>query len=62
MGPLVQEATKTVVAELSQPETMGRQKLGSKAYDRIIDLKTPEHKNSLEIHVPNSLGHKPAVS
>lgn len=52
MVPLVQEATKTVMAELSQPETMNRQELGARAYNRSLFLDTPEHKNALEIHVP----------
>ncbi|WP_413557668.1 AarF/ABC1/UbiB kinase family protein [Bdellovibrio sp. HCB209] len=52
MTPLVADITATVTAELSQEDTIARQKLAATRYNREAFLDTPEYKNVIEFHVP----------
>lgn len=52
MSPLVADITATVTAELSQEDTIARQKLAATRYNKEVFMETPEHKNVVEFHVP----------
>lgn len=55
LGPVVEEITATVVAELSQEDTVVRQKGAVAGYNKSITVKTAQYKNILEFHVPEIL-------
>ncbi|WP_374073694.1 AarF/UbiB family protein [Bdellovibrio bacteriovorus] len=52
LGPVVADITATVTAELSQEDTIARQKLAKTRYEKTVLMKTPEYKNFIEFHVP----------
>ncbi|MBO9667455.1 MAG: AarF/ABC1/UbiB kinase family protein [Bdellovibrio sp.] len=52
LAPLVSDITATVTAELSQSDTIVRQKIAAKAYNKTVFMKTPGYKNDIEFHVP----------
>jgi predicted unusual protein kinase regulating ubiquinone biosynthesis (AarF/ABC1/UbiB family) len=52
MSPLVADITATVTAELSQEDTVARQKLAATRYNQEVFMDTPKHKNVIEFHVP----------
>ncbi|HEY1079910.1 MAG TPA: AarF/ABC1/UbiB kinase family protein, partial [Bdellovibrio sp.] len=52
LGPIVQDITRTVLAELSQHDTIQRQVFAKPRYDKDIMLETKDYKNALEIRVP----------
>lgn len=59
LGPVVQDITNTVVAELSQEDTVARQKLAATRYEKTTFLKTAEYKNELQFHVPKIYDGQP---
>ncbi|WP_295900613.1 AarF/UbiB family protein [uncultured Bdellovibrio sp.] len=52
LGPVVEDITATVTAELSQEDTIQRQKLAKTRYEKTGFLKSPEYKNYIQFHVP----------
>lgn len=52
LAPVIQDITSTVVAELSQEDTIARQKLAMLRYEKSAFIKTSEYKNVLQFHVP----------
>jgi predicted unusual protein kinase regulating ubiquinone biosynthesis (AarF/ABC1/UbiB family) len=52
ISPLVSDVTATVTAELSQEDTVARQKFAATRYNQKVFLYTKEHKNVIEFHVP----------
>lgn len=52
LGPIIQDITQTVLAELSQFDTILRQMFAKPRYDKDVTLKTKDYKNTLEIRVP----------
>ncbi|WP_415062002.1 AarF/ABC1/UbiB kinase family protein [Bdellovibrio sp.] len=52
LSPVVDDITATVTAELSQEDTIQRQKFAKTRYEKTVLLKTPEYKNYIEFHVP----------
>lgn len=58
LSPLVDDITRTVTDELSQPDTMKRQEVAAPSYNKIVYFKTPEYKNTLEFHVPHLVPSK----
>ncbi|MDG0816200.1 AarF/UbiB family protein [Bdellovibrio svalbardensis] len=52
LAPIVADVTATVTAELSQEDTIARQKMAASRYNQTTFMKTPEYKNSIEFHVP----------
>ncbi len=52
IAPLVADITATVTAELSQEETVARQKLAATRYNQEVFMETQGHKNVIEFHVP----------
>ncbi|WP_413575033.1 AarF/UbiB family protein [Bdellovibrio sp. HCB290] len=52
MAPLVADITATVTAELSQEDTVARQKLAATRYNQEVFMKTDGYKNVVEFHVP----------
>lgn len=53
LSPIVSDITATVVAELSQEETIQRQKMAQEKYSKTILMKIPQFKNFVEFNVPN---------
>jgi predicted unusual protein kinase regulating ubiquinone biosynthesis (AarF/ABC1/UbiB family) len=53
LGPLVDDITKTVTAELDQNATVQRQLTAKKAYEKELPFKTDAYKGTLKIHVPD---------
>ncbi len=53
MSPFVEDATRTISAELDQPATIERQKLGAIAYNREIPFKAGRYHSVIDIHVPS---------
>ncbi|WP_413568142.1 AarF/UbiB family protein [Bdellovibrio sp. HCB117] len=52
LTPIIEDITATVTAELSQEDTIRRQKLAKTRYDGTVLMKTPEYKNYIEFNVP----------
>lgn len=52
LSPIVADITATAVAELSQSDTVARQKMGELRYNQTTFMETAQYKNSLEFHVP----------
>ncbi|WP_413293381.1 AarF/UbiB family protein [Bdellovibrio sp. HCB185ZH] len=52
ISPLVSDVTATVTAELSQEDTVSRQKFAATRYNQEVFMDTPGHKNVIEFHVP----------
>lgn len=52
LGPLVSDITKTVTAELVQPDTIARQKTAMRYYEKSLFFDSPTYKNTLKVHVP----------
>ncbi|NUN07106.1 MAG: AarF/ABC1/UbiB kinase family protein, partial [Bdellovibrio sp.] len=52
LGPIIQDITQTVLAELSQLDTIQRQIFAKPRYDKDVTLKTKDYKNIIEIRVP----------
>ncbi len=52
LTPIVSDLTATVTAELSQEDTVARQKMAALRYNQTVFMKTPEYKNYIEFHVP----------
>ncbi|WP_413584665.1 AarF/ABC1/UbiB kinase family protein [Bdellovibrio sp. HCB274] len=52
MAPLVADITATVTAELSQEDTVARQKYAATRYNQEVFMKTPGYKNVVQFHVP----------
>ncbi|QLY24247.1 AarF/UbiB family protein [Bdellovibrio sp. KM01] len=52
ISPLVSDVTATVTAELSQEDTVARQKFAATRYNQEVFMETPDHKNVIEFHVP----------
>ncbi|WP_374030111.1 AarF/UbiB family protein [Bdellovibrio bacteriovorus] len=52
LTPIIEDITATVTAELSQEDTVARQKLAKTRYDKTVFMKTPEYKNYIEFNVP----------
>ncbi|KYG63562.1 hypothetical protein AZI87_14245 [Bdellovibrio bacteriovorus] len=52
LTPIIEDITATVTAELSQEDTIRRQKLAKTRYDGTMLMKTPEYKNYIEFNVP----------
>jgi len=53
LSPIVEDITATVTAELSQEDTIQRQKIAKSRYEKTVLMKTPEYKNYIEFHVPS---------
>lgn len=53
LSPVVNDLTATVTAELSQEDTIARQKLAATRYNKTVFMDTPEYKNYIEFHVPH---------
>lgn len=52
LEPIIEDITKTVIEELSQKDTIERQKLARSRYQRAAFIDTPEYKNVLQFNVP----------
>lgn len=52
LEPIIQDITSTVTAELSQEDTIARQRLAKTRYEKTVLMRTTEYKNDLEFHVP----------
>ncbi|QDK47503.1 AarF/ABC1/UbiB kinase family protein [Bdellovibrio sp. ZAP7] len=52
IAPLVSDITATVTAELSQEDTVARQKFAATRYNQEVFMETSGHKNVIEFHVP----------
>ncbi|MFV8257951.1 AarF/ABC1/UbiB kinase family protein [Bdellovibrio bacteriovorus] len=52
LTPVVQDITDTVLAELSQEDTVARQKLAATRYEKMAFMNTPDYKNEIQFHVP----------
>lgn len=52
LAPIVSDITATVVAELSQKETIQRQQLAQERYAKTVLMKIPQFKNFVEFNVP----------
>ncbi|KHD88151.1 MAG: hypothetical protein OM95_10270 [Bdellovibrio sp. ArHS] len=52
LTPIIEDITSTVTAELSQEDTIRRQKLAKTRYDSTVLMKTRDYKNFIEFNVP----------
>jgi predicted unusual protein kinase regulating ubiquinone biosynthesis (AarF/ABC1/UbiB family) len=53
LKPLIEDITQTVKAELSQEDTIQRQRLAKKVYEKKSFVDAASYKNELEFHVPS---------
>lgn len=58
ISPIVEDTTKTVLAELDQVDTIKRQKIGEKVYNQELMFEGESYKNFLKIHVPKIYSSK----
>lgn len=52
LTPIIQDITDTVIAELSQRDTIERQKLAATRYEKTAFLDSRGYKNEIQFHVP----------
>lgn len=52
LTPIIQDITDTVIAELSQSDTIERQKLAATRYEKTAFLNSRDYKNEIQFHVP----------
>lgn len=52
LTPIIQDITDTVIAELSQQDTIERQKLAATRYEKAAFMNSRNYKNEIRFHVP----------
>lgn len=52
LAPIIDDITATVTAELSQEDTIARQRQAKRRYEKTVLMRTPEYSNYIEFRVP----------